>query len=1567
MHFEHQLAEIDSNGGETGQGLQTLLLELARLDVRVTANGDKLDIKAPRGALTGPLLQRLDQYKAELLAIARRSNGLAREMSLPELVSRPEERHNPFPLTDIQHAYWLGRDSALEMGDVATHLYVELDCEDLDVERLNTALCRMIERHEMLRAVVDRDGRQRILTTVPPYRIAVTDLREASEAAQEEGIAAARGALSHQVMKADQWPLFEVRATLVPHKRVRLHVSLDLLILDAWSIALFFREWHRFYIQPEGELPTLAISYRDYVLAERSRLNSEAYQRSLGYWTERLDSLPPAPDLPLRPDPAARRSPRFSRRLARLEKTRWEKLKALGRAHSLTPSALLAAAYAEVLARWCTSPHFTLNLTISNRLQLHKDVNSLLGDFTSLVLLEADRRDSRMSFVQFAARLQKQFADDLENSAVSGVVVMREWAKRRGLRPQAIMPVVFSSGLIWSGDKEVGDLEQFGSKVFSVSQTSQAWLDHHVMEANGDLIYNWDAADAVFEPGVLDNMFAAYCELIEGLVDQPSLWTSPEVVSLPADMIRRRQEANATDAPRLERQLHAGFVGQARSSPQALALVAAERSMTYGELLAESCALADRLLTSGIGPGQPVAVVMHKGWEQIVAVFGVLLAGGAYVPVDANLPGKRQAELLRICKVAQVLSQPGVRRNDTWPAEVDVIEVLPGRRADFRDVHQRSLEAPLDQLAYVIFTSGTTGVPKGVMIDHRGATNTIEHINRLHGIHGSDRVLAVSSLSFDLSVYDIFGLLSVGGALVIPDARKGHDPMHWRELSVRHGVTLWNSAPQLMCMLADTFQPGDRERAPLRNVFLSGDFIPLDLPGRIRDYYRGAKVVSMGGATEASIWSIHYPVTAVDPAWSSIPYGKPLPNQTVWVYDQALRPCPDHVKGHIYIGGLGLAQGYWHDQEKTAARFIVHPESGERFYDTGDLGRYAPDGNIVILGRDDGQVKIRGHRTELGEIESVLRQHPAVKQAVILAVAGPGDSRQLVAYVEAAGYADAPLLKDYLAERLPDYMVPRHIVTVDRMPVSANGKMDYNALPAIAGDLDEDAFAAVAPRDETEAVILEAWSRVISDCDIGVTDNFFELGGDSVLATQLVRELNAALPAFGLEMHELFENLTIESLAALYRVRTASGEQEAVAGQRAWTGTVAPSVDEKAMLADLAAAEDELARLDFNTGRVGAATSPQGILLTGATGWVGAHVLRELLTRTSATVYCLVRANGEAEGRKRLLSTLDGYGMAVDSSRRDRLVPLCGDLTQPGLGLGGGEWKRLASTVDAIYHLAASVNVLADYATHSKTNVRPLTTILRLAGEERLKSLFVLSPMTICRRFQDGHTVIFHDEAPLSGPDGLLTGYAQSKWAVERLLLTAIQRGLPAKIYRTSHALPAAASGLSKASDTYGSVLAVACEAGVIPDWEDSAFHGVPVDTLAGLLVEETLAGDNYQGVIHLENRDPPSFPSLLSVMLGDGGSPARVPLAEWKSRCRETAAAMGGEAAALAQVLFADRATGAAIDNMFAAHPVDTAYFEGRGLGAKLVDLTPPAYWRGFRDLGWQAWNPLLMQGKCK
>ncbi|MEN3584405.1 amino acid adenylation domain-containing protein [Streptomyces sp. ZYX-F-203] len=580
--------------------------------------------------------------------------------------------------------------------------------------------------------------------------------------------------------------------------------------------------------------------------------------------------------------------------------------------------------------------------------------------------------------------------------------------------------------------------------------------------------------------------------------------------------------------------LHDGFLRQAAGTPEAVAVVSADRSMTYAELNAESAAVARLLSTGGTGPTTLVGVVMEKGWEQIVACLGVLRGGAAYVPLDPDWPTERLRGVLESAAISQVLTQPRLRDRLDWPGATSVTEIgrpAPHTVPDPTDV-PRGQAAP-DDLAYVIYTSGSTGVPKGVMIEHAAALNTVLDVNEELSLTAGDRVLALSALNFDLSVYDIFGPLSVGGAVVIPAAGDEREPANWLRLMAEAGVTVWNSVPALMAMVCEYVSTAPRPPTlpGLRAVLLSGDWIPVTLPAEVWRLFPEAELWGLGGATEASIWSIWHRVTPSDEELPSIPYGVAMRNQRVFVADEAMRARPCWVPGEIHIAGAGLARGYLGDEEGTARGFRVDPTTGTRVYRTGDWGRLLPSGEIEFLGRQDTQVKIGGHRIELGEVESALLGCPGVRMAVAN-VHGDRGRVRLAAHVvlEPGDRATGVDLQRLLADRLPRYMIPTVVSVRGDLPLTANGKVDRKALAALTDELAQPPVSP--PADGEEKELADIWSEFFALPTLSVTDNFFELGGDSLKAVRLAAVIRSET---GLEIpvSELFRSPTVRSLAVV--------------------------------------------------------------------------------------------------------------------------------------------------------------------------------------------------------------------------------------------------------------------------------------------------------------------------------------------------------------------------------------------------------------------------------------------------
>ncbi|MYY19076.1 MULTISPECIES: non-ribosomal peptide synthetase [Streptomyces] len=1076
-----------------------------------------------------------------------RPAAAAAEPEAAVLVPDPDHAHEPFPLTDVQAAYHTGRDPRFTLGGVGTWHYTEFDGTGVDLDRLERAWNTLVRRHGMLRAVVE-DGHQRVLPEVPPVRVPVED---ATAADASEALAALRARLSQQVRDPARWPLFAVGAVRYREGgevRIRLGIGLDYLVLDALSITTLYAELNALYTDPGHQPPPLDVTFRDYLT--RPPADPESVVRARAHWRTRLSELPPPPALPFDRDPATLDAPVFTRRRTSLPAEDWRTVKRAAARHGLTPSTVLLALYGEVLAAWSGTDAVTVTLTLFDRRDLHPHIHRVLGDFTSLSLA-AHRREGA-SWLKAAVALQRRQAEDLDHADVPVDWLLREFGRRTGT-VDAAAPVVFTSAVGVGDATLAGPDTGFPAKVWGISQSPQVCLDNQVTEESGSLVVTWDAVESLFPEGVLDAMFDAHARLLRHLVTGD--WEAPLPDPVPAAQLERRAAVarEAAGQPAAPRPLHETFFARAADHPGRTALVTtAGEETTYGTLAERALRTAAALTDAGVRPGDLVAVTLPKGPAQIAAVLGVLAAGAAYVPLGLEQPAARLERVHATAGFRVVVGD--------WPG-ADGPRTLPFPGTQSHEPSPGPCATSPDALAYVIFTSGSTGEPKGVEITHAAAWNTIADVNARHGVGEDDRVFALSALDFDLSVYDLFGLLSAGGSLLLPTEDQRREPARWPGLLERYGVSVWNTVPALLDLLLDADEGGPEGGGArgLRTALVSGDWIGLDLPGRLRARTaRPCAFVAMGGATEAAIWSNTLTVTEVDPRWVSVPYGRPLTGQHYRVVDRDGRDCPDWAPGELWIGGGGLARGYLGDPERTAEKFVVR--DGRRWYRTGDLGRFRGDGLLEFLGRLDSQLKIAGHRVEAGEIEAALEAHPAVARAAVVAV-GERTAKRLVAFAVPldapaagpgtppgdgavppggeqpgrAGTEDPDLTEDLfglLAERVPVYAVPSRIRLLPALPLTANGKVDRAALAGAAGP--EPASAgAEPPRGDTETALAALWRECLPEAGPGPDRhaNFFTLGGDSLSALRLLtaieRRLGAAVP-----VRRFFAAPTVAALAA---------------------------------------------------------------------------------------------------------------------------------------------------------------------------------------------------------------------------------------------------------------------------------------------------------------------------------------------------------------------------------------------------------------------------------------------------
>ncbi|SER75820.1 amino acid adenylation domain-containing protein [Propionibacterium cyclohexanicum] len=990
-------------------------------------------------------------------------------------------------LSAIQKAYVRGADSTLPLGGVDCIAYVEFRDGTFDVESFPAAVTSL-RRHPCLRAVLRGD----VLVDEPADEepTQIEDLRALDERSLRRRLAELRAGLRGFRPDLAAGRSWQLCLSLLPDGHRIVHLAVSLVVTDLAGIGTMMADLAaalRGECRPPVSMDGLSARLEEGRPAPRRIPALEASQEH---------ALFAPPTLPRTHKESAKSAARFEDILTTEE---WHSLEKVARQARTPLPALTLAVYEECLRRWSSNDQFIVTVT-------GLDARSSLGEVADRTVSHLHRARPWDSLPALLQDVRNEYRYRMSR----GVPALEEL--REGLRAgrhQGLSPYVFTFGAT-SVLFDSATTAVLGTPEHSWSITPQVLIDCQIarLDERGTTV-SFDVRVGAFPEPVARQLFEAFCSSLHQIADKGLEGLGvDDLVTLPALTLQRRAAANGS-APVCRGLLHGQFRRRVAEEPDGLSLIWDPQAVgpvpwttsvpgkaTAAELDRAALRVAAKL-SDVTKPTDVVMVHLPKGPAQVVAVLGVLYAGCTYLPYGLDQPAER---------AAKVAAEAGatVRITESWMSQLP--EPLEGPRA----------VAP-DTLAYIIYTSGSTGSPKGVAIAHRAAANTVADVNARHGLRRSDRTLAVSALDFDLSVFDIFGPLSAGGAVVTIVEDQRRDAFAWAELVARNGVTVWNTVPalaEMLCVVAPrTVDAGDP--LPLRLVICSGDWVEAGLVRTLHATFLGVDVVAMGGATEGAIWSNEFVVDAAHlrEEWTTIPYGLPLSGQHYRVADEHGRDRPDLVPGELWIGGAGVAEGYFHNEILTAERFVER--DGDRWYRTGDYGMWYSDPLLIFLGRADTQVKIRGHRIECSEVEHALRRIDGLSDAVVVDIR---DRRALGALVRGDA-CDVGSIREALAPSLPAYMVPSEIRMADSMPLTANGKVDRARVRAL---IEEPMAAHDVASPST--VIARLWRAALGVAKERDTDNLFELGGDSLTATLLCRRAREA--GFDVEVADLFEDPT---------------------------------------------------------------------------------------------------------------------------------------------------------------------------------------------------------------------------------------------------------------------------------------------------------------------------------------------------------------------------------------------------------------------------------------------------------
>jgi amino acid adenylation domain-containing protein len=1062
----------------------------------------------------------------------------------PLVVDRgPRDR---FPVTSSQGRLWFLDRFIAEREAYNVYRLVHLK-GNLDPAELREALAALVARHEVLRtsfAVEDGQPVQRVAATVPA-ELPVEDLTTVPEARRLDAVKERAEAEAAKPFDLAAAPLWRARLWCVGPDDFYLSVVVHHTVFDGWSVGLFFRELSALY---EGKkLPPLPLQYGDAARRQEEWRRTPEFQHQLAAWTKTLASPQATLQLPFSKPRPRRQTFRGTTHSFEVPDALARAIDDLGRRSGATRYMVALAAFEAVLHRYTGADYLLIGTPVAGRNRA--DTEPLIGFFVNTLVLRTSFA-GEPTFAELLGRVKATTLDAFSRPEMPLEALIEELKPARDTSRQPLFQILFLYQNV------AGLPETFAgcalTPVTVHNGTSMFDLRLVLEDKPGGGLWAWVEFNTdLFDRGAIERLAGHFLTLLEGACAAPETPVAKLPLLTPAEHRQIVHDWNDTagDFPR-EALIHQAFEQRVAQAPDAAAVVAGGREFSYREINARANRLAHLLKARGVGRGTFTGVCLRRSDEMIVAVLAILKAGGAYVPLDAAYPKDRLAFMLQDTKAPAVLTESALLdRLPDGEAKLLCIDRLGDELARQSAENPAATQGP-DDLAYVIYTSGSTGLPKGVILRHRPVVNILDWVNTTLGVGPSDRLLFVTSLSFDLSVYDIFGVLGAGGSVRVAGQDELRDPARLLGIVKSESITIWDSAPAALQQLAPFFatkHPGDRTDR-LRLVMLSGDWIPVPLPDQIRSTFPNARVVSLGGATEAAIWSNWYPVGKVDPSWPSIPYGKPIRNARYHVLDKDLQPTPVGVPGELHIGGDVLADGYLNRAELTAERFIPDPfakPQAAKLYKTGDLARYFPDGNIEFLGRIDSQVKVRGFRVEVGEIEAVLAQHAAVGDAVVRPHRGADGVVFLAAYVvPRKGHSPTPEeLAKHLQTKLPDYMVPAHFLFLDALPMTPNGKVDRKALPdpvaaAAAARPQERAFAP--PGNDAERALAALFEEVLNVRPVGATDDFHELGGHSLAAAVLMSQIEAKL-GHRVPLDALFEEPTVRGLAGLITRRLELG------------------------------------------------------------------------------------------------------------------------------------------------------------------------------------------------------------------------------------------------------------------------------------------------------------------------------------------------------------------------------------------------------------------------------------------
>lgn len=1138
----------------------------------------------------------------------------------------------------------------------------------------------------------------------------------------------------------------------LPGGEAAIFLKFHHIIADAWSLILIADNILKYYLYLKNneriDDEELVPSYLNYITAEKKYLDSEQFLKDKVYWDQKVKLVSEFTNLKNR-NRYPQNSTNAKRESFLITGKINEKIHYYCKDRRISIFVLFVAIFTILIYRITSKKDIMLGTTVLNRSNYND--KRTIGMFINTIPIRL-QIDPSLDFDSYVYYVGSEWRNILRHQRYPINFNIKEYHRQNQTIGSIFdITINYQNAMLTSfvGLKRVeAKWHSCGHQTYSLN----IHINHR--EKEDQYLIDFDYLVELFTAEEIKELYQRLLNILEDGINHPHKPLKELELLSGREKEQLIHDFNRTSKTYPSRNIIQLFERQVQKNPEYTALIYEGQRMTYGELNQKANQMAWMLMSKGVKANSIVGLLVKRSFEMIIGILAILKAGGAYLPIDPAFPRKRIKEILEDSNCMALLTDKFIIGQTTWKGEIISLNRLANLGASTNPNYRH---APQD-LAYLIYTSGSSGKPKGVLIEHHSIANTVQWRTEYYGFNCKDVLLQIPPYNFDSSVEDIFSFLSVGAAIVLIDQEKRLDLNYLKELITKHRVTHFLATPLLYSAILDQIAP---ELVELSSITLAGENVPLNMVKKHFSILPQVKLYNEYGPTENSVCSTVYQFSAAD---EEVLIGKPISNCRCYVLNQDLYPQPVGVPGELYLAGEGLARGYLNNPELTEAKFIVAPTINERCYKTGDLVKWKPDGNLQFIERIDNQVKIRGFRIELGEIEHHLLKHPAVKEAVAVVDERDPNHKYICAYIVPDREVSIAELKEYLAKSLPDYMIPTFFLFLERLPLTPNGKIDKESLPAPERN---SKAGRGQPENEVEAKLVKVWQEVLEVAQVGTNDNFFELGGDSLAIIRILTMLYGE--NCSLTVRDFYLYPTIRELAD----RIITQRQQELAAKEDQTVTVSRTKSHP---------KQPVKSIKFRQPR-----KVKNLLLTGATGFLGSHILFELLQLEGVRIYALTRGITEKDARMRLFDNLKFYFPQLDEGLlKQRLTVVNGDLTMERFGMLESEYQELRQRIDSVIHTAALVKHYGKYQDFHRVNVLGVQNILEFSQGKYLMHISTTSVAGAYAR--QSRKELYFDETCLDmGQDLADNYYVQTKFEAEKLVLERLKNGLNGTVLRVGN------------------------------------------------------------------------------------------------------------------------------------------------------------------------------------